>query len=106
MYTLFFFSVFGKCIENLRARMLLQLVNSEEKLKKLVATPSFLRCQIFNEDLVGAHNQQINLTLNKPIYAGQVILDLSKMLMYEFHYKVMKQKYGDQINFLFTDACI
>jgi len=58
-----FFSVFGKCIENLRARMSLQLVNSEEKLKKLVAKPSFLRCQIFNEDLVGVHNQQINLTL-------------------------------------------
>lgn len=91
-------------MENLRARMSLQLVHSEEKLKKLVAKPSFLRSQIFNEDLVGVHNQQINLTLNKPIYAGQVILDLSKMFMYEFHYKVMKQKYCDRINLLFTDT--
>ncbi|CAG2225697.1 unnamed protein product [Mytilus edulis] len=98
--------VFGKCMENLRARMNLRLINSasEEKLKKLVAQPSFLCCQIFNEDLVGVHNQQINLTLNKPIYAGQAILDLSKRLMYEFHYKVMKPQYGDKINLLFTDT--
>lgn len=93
-------------MENLRARMNLRLINSasEEKLKKLVAQPSFLCCQIFNEDLVGVHNQQINLTLNKPIYAGQAILDLSKRLMYEFHYKVMKPQYGDKINLLFTDT--
>ncbi|CAG2205034.1 unnamed protein product [Mytilus edulis] len=86
--------------------MNLRLINSasEEKLKKLVAQPSFLCCQIFNEDLVGVHNQQINLTLNKPIYAGQAILDLSKRLMYEFHYKVMKPQYGDKINLLFTDT--
>lgn len=69
-----------------------------------MAKPSFERFQIFNEDLVGVQNKQVNLMLNKPIYAGQAILDLSKQLMYEFHYKVMKPMYGDNINLLFTDT--
>lgn len=69
-------------MENLRGRMCLHLINSEQKLKKYVAKPSFVRYQIFNEDLVGVHNKQINIVLNKPIYAGQAILDLSKFLMY------------------------
>lgn len=75
----------------------------KKKLEKCVAKPSFMRCQIFNEDLVGVQNKQVNLLLNKPIYVGQAILDLSKLLMYQFHYKVMKPKYGDNIN-LFTDT--
>jgi hypothetical protein len=69
------------------------LIHSEENLIKCVAKPSFPRCQIFNEDLVGVENKQVNLSLNKPIYVGQAILDISKWLMYHFHYKVMKPKY-------------
>jgi len=98
--------VFGKFLENLRERISMSLVHSEEKLKKCVAKPSFIRSQIFNGDLVGVLSQQTNLLLNKPIYVGQVILDLSKWLMYHFHYKVMKPKYGDKIKLLFTDTGI
>ena len=82
------------------------LAHSEEKLRKYVAKPSFVRFQIFNEDLVGVHNKQVSILLNKPIYAGQTILDLSKRLMYDFHYNVMKPKYGDNISLLFTDTGI
>lgn len=99
-----FYSVFGKCLENLRARCNISLVNDEEVLKKKVAKPSFIRCQIFNEDLVGVHIKQVNLLLNKPIYVGQTILDLSKWLMYDFHYKVMKPRYGEKLALLFTDT--
>lgn len=102
--SILFCSVFGKCLENLRERCNISLVNNEETLKKKVSKPSFIRCQIFNEDLVGVHNRQVNLLLNKPIYVGQVILDLSKWLMYHFHYKVMKPKYGDKLELLFTDT--
>lgn len=66
--------------------------------------PSFDRFLIFNEDLVGVVNKKTNLLLNKPIYVGQAILDLSKKLMYEFHYKIMKPMYGDKIKLLFTDT--
>lgn len=81
-------------------------MNNEENLKKKVSKPSFVRCQIFNEDLVGVQNQYVNLLLNKPIYVGQAILDLSKWLMYHFHYKVMKPKYEERISLLFTDTGI
>jgi len=101
---MYIFSVFGKCLENLRDRFSLSLVHSKEKLKKCVSKPSFVRFQIFNEDLVGVHNKQVNLVLTKPIYGGQAILDLSKRIMYEFHYKVMKPKYGNNISLLFTDT--
>jgi len=104
MTILYLCSVFGKCLENLRQRFNLTLCHSKEKLRKYVAKPSFERFQIFNEDLVGVQNKQVNLMLNKPIYAGQAILDLSKQLMYEFHYKVMKPMYGNNINLLFTDT--
>lgn len=97
-------SVFGKTMENLRNRVDIKLVNSETTLRKYVSKPSFQRCQIFNEDLVGVENKQINLLLNKPVYVGCTILELSKIVMYDFHYNVMQKRYGDQVNLLFTDT--
>lgn len=74
------------------------------RVSQKISKPSFERFQIFNEDLVGVLNKKVNLVLNKPIYVGQAILDLSKRLMYTFHYDVMKPIYGDKINLLFTDT--
>ncbi|CAC5391317.1 unnamed protein product [Mytilus coruscus] len=96
--------VFGKCLENIRSRLNFHLVNTPERLRKYVSKPSFERFQIFNEDQIGVVNKQVNLVLNKPIYVGQAILDLSKKLMYDFHYNLMKPMYGDKINLLFTDT--
>lgn len=53
---------------------------------------------------MGVENKKVNLLLNKPVYVGAAILELSKIVMYEFHYKMMKPKYGDNINLLFTDT--
>lgn len=97
-------SVFGKTMENLRKRVEIKLVNCEANLRKQVAKPSFERFKIFNPDLVGVENKKVNLLLNKPVYVGAAILELSKIVMYEFHYKMMKPKYGDNINLLFTDT--
>ncbi|XP_071138792.1 uncharacterized protein [Mytilus edulis] len=97
-------SVFGKTMENLRNRVNIKLVNNESSLKKCVSRPSFERFQIFNEDLVGVENKHINLLLNKPVYVGSVILELSKIIMYDFHYNVMQEKYGGNLNLLFTDT--
>lgn len=97
-------AVFGKTMENLRNRVNIKLVHTEKKLKKLCAKPSFDRLKIFNEDLVGVENKKVKLLLNKPVYIGQTILDLSKLVMYDFHYNFMKKMYGDQIRLLFTDT--
>ena len=91
-------------MEQVRNHRHVTLVHNEEKLRKYTCKPSFDHFQIFNEHLVGVENKKVNLLLNKPVYVGQAILDLSKTLMYEFHYKVMKPMYGNNIHLLFTDT--
>ena len=72
--------------------------------EKYVAKPTFLNGVIFNKNLVGVHYVQEKLKLNKPIYVGFCILDISKTLMYDFHYNFIKNKYGDRARLLFTDT--
>ena len=75
-----------KTMENLRNRGMVDLVTSEERLKKLAAQPFFKQLIIFNKNLVAVELAKIKLTLNCPIYVGFAMLDLSKALMYDFHY--------------------
>ena len=97
-------SVFGKTMENIRNRVDVKLVNNRKKAEKLVAKPNFKHCNIFYENLISIHMKKTELTYNKPVYLGMCILDLSKTLMYDFHYNYIKQKYGDKAKLLFTDT--
>ena len=97
-------SVFGKTMENLRKRVDIRLVTSKHKLLKLASKPTFVSSKIFNDNLVAVHKIKETLTLNRPAYVGMCILDLSKTLMYDFHYKYIKKKYGDKAKLLFTDT--
>jgi len=97
-------SVFGKTMENIRKRVTVELVSDVKRLKKLVAKPNYSRFKIFNEDLVAVHMQKVKLLLNKPHYVGFSVLDISKLLMYDFHYKHMKVIYGPNAKLLFTDT--
>ncbi|CAL1294548.1 unnamed protein product [Larinioides sclopetarius] len=97
-------SVYGKTMENIRNRVDVQLVHDEQKAQKLVAAPTFKRFQIFDNELVGVERSKKCLTLDKPIYVGFVILELSKLIMYDFHYNVIKKEYGDRAQLLFTDT--
>jgi hypothetical protein len=97
-------SVFGKTMEYLRKRVNVKLVNDKTKLTKLTARPSFDSFRIFSEDLAAVNMKKTKLYLNRPIYVGFTILDLSKVSMYQFHYEYMKQKYGANAKLLFTDT--
>jgi hypothetical protein len=97
-------SVFGKTMENIRNRVDIQLVNNEVKAKKLAAKPNYQHCTIFDENLVAIHMKKTKLVFNKPVYLGMCILDLSKTLMYDFHYNYIKKKYGSRSKLLFTDT--
>ena len=97
-------SVFGKTMENIRNRVNVKLVNTKEQLRKLVSKPNFKSRNIFNENLVSVHMKKTSLTMNKPVYLGMCILDLSKTLMFDFHYNYIKPKYGDKAKLLFTDT--
>ena len=96
-------SVFGKTMENLRKRTNIELVTDEERLLKLTAKPTYVSSKIFNENLVAVHTKKEKLLLNKPSYVGMCILDLSKTLMYDFHYNYIRKIYTD-CQLLFTDT--
>jgi hypothetical protein len=97
-------SVFGKTMENVRNRIDFRLINDEKKRDKLVKKPTFESIKIYNEHLVGINMFKTKVVLNKPIYIGFAILDLSKLLMYQFHYDFIKEKYDTKAKLLFTDT--
>ena len=97
-------SVFGKTMENLRKRVDVRLVTNEKKLDKLTTKPTNVSSKIFNENLMAVHKVKETLTLNRPAYVGMCILDLSKTLMYDFHYNYIKKKYDNRARLLFTDT--
>ena len=97
-------SVFGKSCENVRNRCNVELVMNSCRLRRLTDKPSFRRFKIFSNDLVGVEYIKTSICLNKPLYAGFATLELSKTLMYDFHYNVVKARYGGQAQLLFTDT--
>jgi len=97
-------SVFGKTMENIHNRVNIRLVNNKQSLKKCVAKPNFDHCTVFDENLVAVHMKKTELVFNKPVYHGMSILDLSKTLMYDFHYNYIKKKFGSKANLLFMET--
>ncbi|XP_065639485.1 uncharacterized protein LOC136072256 [Hydra vulgaris] len=97
-------SVFGKTLENIENRVDVRLVTKREEAIKLASKPNKESRTIFDENLIAIHMKRTKLVYNKPIYLGMCILDLSKTLMYKFHYDYIKNKYGDRAKLLFTDT--
>ena len=97
-------SVFGKTMENIEKRVDVRLVTKTKRAVKLASKPHFKKRTIFDENLTAIHMKRTKLEHNKPIYLGMCILDLSKTLMYEFHYDYVRNKYSDRAKLLFTDT--
>ena len=97
-------SVFGKTMENIRNRVDVRLINTREQAEKLVVKPNYEDRTIFDANLVAIHMKKTKIKFDKPIYVGLCILDLSKTLMYDFHYNYVINKYGDRQKLLFTDT--
>ena len=75
-----------------------------KKAVKLTTRPNFDRVTIFDRKLVAVHMKKTEVYFNKPVYVGQAILDLSKTLMFDFHYDYIRDKYNDRAELLFTDT--
>ena len=92
-------------MESLRKRVNVELVNNEKRIKKALAKPTVKNFTIISEDLVMVQFVPKKILQNKPMYTGFVVLELSKVLMYEFHYKHVQGQYGaDRARLLFTDT--
>ena len=97
-------SVFGKTMENLKKRRNVKVTHDENALLKYISKPSFVSSTMFNKNLFGIDTKKENILLDRPTYVGMCILDLSKFLMYDFHYNYIKNKYGYNAKLLFTDT--
>ena len=97
-------SVFGKTMGNLQKRVDVRLVTDGKKLDKLTSKPTYVSSKILNENLMAVHKVKETLTLNRLAYVGMCILDLSKTLMYDFHYNYIKKKHDNRARLLFTDT--
>ena len=106
LFKLFNNAIFGKTLENVRKRQRVELVstNQQRKTKKLIASPAFKSFTIINENLASIHMEKTTVTLNRPVYAGVSILDISKWHMYSFHYDVVKSVYGEKADVCFSDT--
>jgi len=99
-------SVFGKTMENLRNRVDVKTVRAREanKIRKLVSDPSYSRFTLFSNDMAGINMHKRQLVLNKPVCTGMTILENSKILMYDFHYSILKARYGPRCDLVYTDT--
>ena len=97
-------SVFGNTIENIRKHRDIKLVTTDKKRSKLVSEPSYHTINLIAEDLSIIEIKKTKAKMNKPIYLGLSILEISKILMYEFWYDYMKPKYNDDVKLCYMDT--
>ena len=97
-------AVFGKTMENIRKHRDIKLVTTDNKRNKLVSEPNYHTINYISEDLSIIEMNKTKVKMNKPIYLGLSILDISKILMYEFWYDHMKPKYNDNVKLCYMDT--
>ena len=97
-------SVYGKTMENLRKRINVRLINNAEDFLKYSSKPTYVTHKIFGKDYAAIHEIKPLLILNKPIYVGFSVLDLSKWKMYDFHHNFLKKKIDAELLFTDTDS--
>ena len=101
-------SLFGKTMENIRKYREIKLVTTDEKRSKLVSEQNYCTINLISEDLSIIEMKKTKVKMNKPIYLGLSILEISKILMYEFWYDYMKPKYGNDVKlcYIYTDSFV
>ncbi|CAI6349661.1 unnamed protein product [Macrosiphum euphorbiae] len=97
-------AVFGKTMESKRKQLKIELVSCERRLQKCINKTTFKHCTNYNENLNAVALENKIIKFDKPIYIGFSVLDISKTLMYDYHYNVMQKHYRDKIKLMYTDT--
>ena len=97
-------AVFGKAMENIRKHRDIKLVTTNKRRSKLVSEPNYHTINLISEYLSIIELNKTKVKMNKPIYLGLSILEISKILMYEFWYDYMKPKYGNDVKLCYMDT--
>ena len=93
-----------KTLENVRKHRDIKLVTTDKRRNQLLTEPNYCAIKCFPENLLAIEMKKTKVKMNKPIYLGLSILEISKILMYEFWYGYMKSKYGDNVKLCYTDT--
>ena len=96
-------AVFGKTMENVSKHRDIKLVTTDKRRNQLVSEPNYHTTKWFSEKLLVIEMKKTKVNMNKPIYLGLSILEISKTLMYEFWCDYMKSKYGDNVKLYYMD---
>ena len=101
-------AVFGKTMENVRKHRDIKLVTTDKRRNQLVSEPNYHKAIYFSEDLLAIEMKKTKVKMNKPLYLGMLILEISKTLMYEFWYDYIKLKYENnaKLCYMNTDSFI
>ena len=97
-------AVFGRTMENVRKHRDIKLVTTDKRRNRLVSEPNYHTTKWFSENLLAIEMKTTKVKMNKPIYLGLSVLEISKTLMYEFWYDYMKPKYGDNVKLCYMDT--
>ena len=97
-------SMYDKTMENVRNHRDIKLVTTNEKRRKYVSEPNYMTSKCFSKNLMAIEMHKTKVLMNKPVYLGQAILDISKTLMYEFYYDYLKPKYGGKVKLCYMDT--
>ena len=97
-------SVFRKTMENVRKHRDIKLVTTEEKRIKLVSEPNYHTTKHFSEKLLAIEMKKTKVKMNKPVYLGKSILDISKTLTYDFWYDYLKPKYNNKAKLCYMNT--
>ena len=92
-------SHFGKTMENVRKHRDIKLATTDQRRSQLVSEPNYHTAKWFSENLLAIEMKKTKVKMNKPVYLGLSILEISKTLMYEFWYDYIKPKYGDNVKY-------
>src|ERR1043165_3942383 len=97
-------SVYGKTMQNNGRHLAVKIVTNERQAKRYIARPTFQSFNIISEEVTVIKLIKSDVLLDKPVYVGMSILDISKLHMYRFHYDNIVKKYGERAKLLFTDT--
>ena len=97
-------SAYGKTMENLRKRINVRFVNNKKDFLKYTSRPTYVTHKLFDKNFAAIHKIKPVLILNKTIYVGFTVLDLSKWFMYDCHYNFMKKNFSAELLFTDTDS--
>ena len=97
-------AVFGKTMENVKKHRDIKLVTTERRRNYFLSEPKFHTTKFFTENLLAIQMKKTEILMNKPVHLGLSMLELSKILMYEFWYDYVKPKYSEKAKLCYMDT--